>query len=176
MNTLADMVLEEFRAGFRATKAQADSAIAQLDDDELFRTVDEESNSIAVIMRHCAGNMRSRWRDFLTTDGEKPDRERDGEFEPPPVRTRAAILTEWEEGWRFAFAAIESLEPGDLLRYVTINGEQFTVLAAVGKATRHYASHAGQVVLLAKHFRGARWKTLTIPRGQSRQFFSNTRK
>lgn len=176
MDSLAHTVLEELRAGFRAIKTQADSAVAQLEDEDLFRTIDAESNSIAVIMRHCAGNMRSRWRDFLTTDGEKPDRERDREFEAPPERTRDAVLKEWEDGWRLAFETIGSLRGEDLQRDVTLNGEHMSALVAIGRSTRHYASHAGQIILLARHFRGEHWKTLTIPRGQSRQFFERTRK
>lgn len=176
MISLANAVLEEVRAGFSAIKAQADSAVSQLPDDDLFRTLDAESNSVAVIMRHCAGNMRSRWKDFLTTDGEKPDRERDAEFEAPPVQSRATLLAEWEEAWGLAITTIHSLDPDDLLKDVAINGEQLTVLAALGRATRHYAGHSGQIVLLAKHLRGPDWKTLTIPRGQSHEFFSRTRR
>ena len=176
MRSLAETVLEELRTGLAAAKSQADSAVAQLDDDDLFRVLDAHSNSIAVIMRHCAGNMRSRWREFLTTDGEKVDRGRDAEFELPPERTRIAVVAEWEDGWRMAFMAIEQLRPEDLQRTITLNGEPLSVVAAVERATRHYSSHAGQIVLLAKHFRGADWKTLTVPRGKSREFFDATRK
>ena len=176
MKSLIDSVLEEMRLGLRAAKSQADSAIAQMDDADLFRTLDTDSNSVAVIMRHCAGNMRSRWTEFLTTDGEKVDRGRDAEFEPPPEATREAVVREWEDGWRMAFAAVDDLRPDDLLHTITLNGEPLTVIAAVGRATRHYSSHAGQIVLLAKHFRGTSWKTLTVPRGKSREFFDATRK
>ena len=165
---VAEQYLAETRAGFRALKEQGDRAIAQVDDAALHETLDGESNSIAVIMRHIAGNMRSRWTDFLTTDGEKPTRDRDGEFEPPPSASRQALLREWEDGWRVALATVDALTPDDLLRTVAIRDEPHTVLRALDRATRHYAGHVGQIVLLAKHFAGAEWKSLSIPRGQSR--------
>ena len=165
---LASHYLAETRAGFRALKTQADGAIEQMADDELFAALDPEANSVAVIMRHLAGNLRSRWSDFLTTDGEKPDRDRDAEFEPPPSRSRAALLAEWEAGWRVLHASLEALAPGDLLRTVTIRGEPHSVVRAIERGMRHVASHVGQIVLLAKHARGSQWRTLSIPRGQSR--------
>lgn len=175
MELLAGAVLEEFRTGFKATKRQADSAISQVVDEDLFRSLDPGSNSIAVIMRHCAGNMRSRWRGFLTSDGEKPDRQRDQEFEPPPVETRAALREEWDAGWALALEALDAMAPDDLAREVAINGERMSALVALGRASRHYAGHAGQIVLLAKHFCGSRWETLSVPRGKSDEFFRRAR-
>lgn len=167
--------LREALAGMRALQKQANDAIAQLDDDELLRQIDAEANSVAVIMRHLAGNMRSRWTDFLTTDGEKESRQRDGEFEPPPNPTRAALLDEWERGWAVTLSSIESLTPGDLFRTITIRGQPHSVLQAIERQTRHYAAHVGQIVLLAKHWRGDRWKTLSIPRGKSAEFTGQLR-
>jgi len=123
-----------------------------------------------VIVRHVAGNQRSRWRDFLTTDGEKADRNRDGEFEAPPVETRAALLAEWEEGWAILFSAVEPLGADDLERVVTIRGEPHSVLQAIQRQLAHYAQHVGQIVFLAKHWAGAEWKSLSIPRGKSKEF------
>lgn len=151
-------------------KGQADRALAQVPDDRLFTALDAESNSIALIMKHLSGNMRSRWTDFLTTDGEKPDRERDAEFELAAEDTRAALFERWEDGWRRCFAAIEPLAAADLSRTVTIRGEPHTVLEAINRQLVHYAQHVGQIVFLAKHFAGPWWQTLSIPRGKSREF------
>jgi uncharacterized protein DUF1572 len=167
--------LIEVAEGYRVLKKQAEDAIAQVGDDELFARLDPESNSIAVIMRHMCGNMRSRWTDFLTTDGEKPDRDRDGEFEDPPYRTRARLLEEWEAGWRCLESAIAELRSADLGRTIHIDGKPLTVLRALERATRHYAVHVGQIVLLAKHGRGSEWRSLSIPRGQSRTYTGTTR-
>jgi len=123
--------LAEAIAGMRALKDQADKAIAQVSDEELLRTLDDEANSMAVIMRHIAGNIRSRWTDFLTTDGEKPNRARDGEFETPPSRERSAILAEWESAWSVLHATLSSLTPSDLMRTVTIRGEPHSVVRAI---------------------------------------------
>jgi hypothetical protein len=162
--------LDDCGVQLRKLKTQAEKAIAQVDDRHLFSVLDPESNSIAIIMKHVAGNMRSRWTDFLTSDGEKPDRNRDTEFEPDPGETRATIVARWEEGWdRFA-KAISSLRPGDLEKTITIRGERHTVIEAINRQMTHYAAHVGQIVLLAKHYAGARWQTLSIPRGQSKQF------
>lgn len=165
---VARAYLAEAFDGLRALKAQADGAIAQLPDDALGRRPDPESNSVAVIVRHVGGNMRSRWTDFLTADGEKPDRDRDGEFEDTPASSRAALLAEWEAGWRCCLDAVAALGPDDLLRTVRIRGEELTALRALERATRHYAAHVGQIVFLAKHLRGSAWRTLSIPRAASR--------
>ena len=152
----------------RKLKTQAEKAMAQVADDQLFATLDPESNSIAIIIKHMAGNMRSRWTDFLTTDGEKADRNRDTEFESSAGETRATIMARWEDGWgRFA-RAISSLRPEDLQKTVTVRGEPHTVVEAIDRQMTHYASHVGQIVLLAKHYAGSRWQTLSIPRGKSK--------
>lgn len=169
-DSLGRAYLDDALLTLRKQKALADRAMAQVDDAALFRALDPESNSIAVIARHVAGNQRSRWRDFLTTDGEKADRDRDGEFEAPPVATREAVLDEWEKGWALVFAAIEPLSPADLERVVTIRGEPHTVLQAIQRQLAHYAQHVGQIVLLARHWAGPAWQTLSIPRGQSKRF------
>jgi len=148
---------------FRQYKQQAERAMAQVSDGQLFAVLDGEANSIALIVKHMAGNMRSRWTDFLTTDGEKPDRNRDSEFEEPPA-TREEMMRLWEDGWRRVFAAIEPLTEADLTRTVTIRGEPHSVMQAIQRQIAHYAMHIGQIVLLAKHFAGAEWKTLTIPK------------
>lgn len=153
----------------RAYKKTAEAAIAQVADPHLTATLDGEMNSIATIVKHMAGNMRSRWTDFLATDGEKPDRDRDSEFVDPP-RTREELLACWERGWAVLFAALEPLTDDDLARSVTIRGERHSVMQAINRQLAHYASHVGQIVLLAKHFSAPHWTSLSIPRGQSAQF------
>jgi hypothetical protein len=167
---LAAHYLDEARRQLRGNKRLAEGAMAQLKDDELFLALEPESNSIAVIVKHMAGNMRSRFTDFLTSDGEKPDRHRDTEFELAVNTTRADLTTWWETGWSQVFAAIESLKPEDVMRKVTIRGEPHTVLQAVNRQIAHYAYHIGQIVFLAKHMRGDQWKSLSIPRGKSEQY------
>ena len=162
--------LEEARRQMRGHKRLAEGAMAQLEDEELFITLDPESNSIAVLIKHMAGNMRSRFTDLLTTDGEKPDRYRDQEFELSPATTRADLTKWWEEGWARVFAAIEALKPEDVMRTVTIRGEPHTVLQAVNRQIAHYAQHTGQIDFLAKHIRSGAWKTLSIPRGKSENY------
>ena len=162
--------LAETVAGFRALKDQADCALAQASDEAFFARLDDGSNSLAVLVAHMAGNALSRWTDFLTTDGEKPTRNRDAEFELEPHVTRADLMQLWEAGWRAVFTAVEPLTPADLDRSVTIRGERHSVMQAVLRQVRHYAYHVGQIVQLAKHYRGADWQTLSIPKGQSRQY------
>lgn len=169
-NDLSAHYLDEVRRQFRGHKRLAESAIAQLKDEELFLTIDSESNSVAILVKHLAGNMRSRFTDFLTTDGEKPDRHRDQEFELTAGTTRVDIMRWWEEGWAHVFSAIESLKPEDLMRTVTIRGEPHTVLQAINRQLSHYAQHTGQIVFLAKHLRSHEWKTLSVPRGKSEEF------
>lgn len=161
--------LDDTRLQLNKLKAQADRAMAQIDDEHLFATLDPDANSIATIMKHMAGNMRSRWTDFLTSDGEKPDRNRDTEFELSPSDTAARIKELWEHGWAVLLGVISSLTPADLDRTVTIRGEPHTVVEAVNRQTTHYAAHVGQIVMLAKHYAGPRWQTLSIPRGKSRE-------
>ena len=162
--------LDEARRALRGHKRLAEGAVSQLSDPELFRQLDSESNSVAVIMKHIAGNMRSRLTDFLASDGEKPDRNRDQEFEINSSTSRAQLMEMWEAGWKIAFDTFAALQPADLERRVTIRGESFTALQALHRAVAHYAYHIGQIVFLAKHFRGAAWKTLSIARGESEQF------
>ena len=167
---IAAQYLDEAHRQMRGHKRLAESAMAQLKDHELFLTLDPESNSIAVIVKHMAGNMRSRFTDFLTTDGEKPDRNRDREFELDSSTTRAQLTIWWEDGWARVFAAIEALKPEDVARNVTIRREPHTVLRAINRQVAHYAYHTGQIVFLAKHIRSSKWKTLSIPRGKSEDF------
>jgi hypothetical protein len=167
---LATHYLDEARRQFRGTKRLADGAMAQLKDEELFATLDPESNSIAILVKHLSGNMRSRFTDFLTTDGEKPGRFRDQEFELNAATTRADVMRWWEEGWAQVFVTIEALKPEDVMRTVTIRGEPYTVLQAINRQIAHYAQHTGQIVFLAKHLRSGEWKTLSIPRGKSEEF------
>jgi Protein of unknown function (DUF1572) len=164
--------LEDSIKMFRQYKKLAEKAIAQLPDPDrdLFFTPDKESNSIAVTMKHMAGNMRSRWRDFLTSDGEKPDRNRDSEFEIAGTEDREAILRIWEEGWAYVFNALEPLKPEDLARTVMIRHEPHTVLQAINRQLAHYPYHVGQIVYLARHIAEKNWTSLTVPRGQSDAF------
>jgi hypothetical protein len=157
---------------FRFSKAQTEKAMEQVTDEQLFAPLDEESNSIAIVVKHMAGNMRSRWSDFLTTDGEKPDRHRDTEFVDPPA-SRAALLELWEDGWQRVFAALEPLSDAELGRTVTIRGEAHSVMQAINRQMMHYATHCGQILLLAKHYRGAEWQSLSIPKAKSADY--NTR-
>jgi hypothetical protein len=159
--------LQEALFTFRSYKKRAESAFAQLLPEEWFLQLDPEANSIAVIVKHVAGNMRSRWTDFLTSDGEKPDRNRDSEFVLDSSTTPEQVKDWWEAGWRLVFAAIEPLSSGDLDRKITIRGQEYTVLEAISRQMTHYAEHIGQIILLAKHFRGAEWRSLSIPKGQS---------
>ena len=154
---------------FQKIKKLADKSIEQLSDDQLHVKIDAEANSVAVIMRHLAGNMRSRWVDFLASDGEKPDRMRDQEFEEV-TQTRAELIAEWEHGWQCVFSALTPLTDADLPRAVVIRGEPHSVYKAMSRQVAHYAGHAYQILFLAKHLRGANWKTLSIPRGQSEEF------
>jgi len=161
--------LEDSLTLFRYYKTLAERALAQVTDEQLFAVLDKEMNSIAVIMKHMTGNMRSRWTDFLTTDGEKPDRQRDAEFVDPPS-TREALLAAWEEGWNCLFQALEPLSEEDLQRTVTIRGEAHSVMQAINRQVAHYSYHCGQVVFLAKHFHHDAWQSLSVPRGQSGRF------
>ena len=161
--------LEDSLALFRYYKKLAERAMAQASDAQLFAALDGEGNSIAVIVKHMAGNMRSRWTDFLSSDGEKANRNRDSEFEEPPAN-REALLAVWESGWSCLFTALEPLTEADLGRTVTIRGEAHSVMQAINRQIAHYAHHIGQIVLLAKHFAGERWESLTIPRRGSAEF------
>jgi Protein of unknown function (DUF1572) len=162
--------LDEIRRQLRGYKRLGEGAIDQLEDAQLFTTLDPESNSVAILVKHLAGNMRSRFTDFLTDDGEKPNRKRDQEFELTSAVTRADLMRWWEEGWSCVFSAVENLKPGDVTRIVTIRGEPHTVLQALNRALAHYASHISQMIFLAKHLRSAKWQTLSVPRGKSEEF------
>ena len=153
----------------RFYKRLGDRAMAQVSDKALFATLDDESNSIAIIVKHLGGNMRSRWTDFLTSDGEKPDRDRDSEFEAPP-KTRDEVLAIWESGWQLAFDALAPLTDADLSRTAYIRTEAHSVMQTIHRQVAHYAYHVGQIVYLAKHFAGLDWKALTIPRRKSAEF------
>ena len=161
--------LDEARRSFRGHKRLAEGAFAQLADEEMFAVIDPEANSVAQIVKHMAGNMRSRWTDFLTSDGEKPNRNRDTEFEMNAGTTRAQVMECWELGWKCVFDALESLRPEDLGRTVTIRNEPHSVVQAINRQIAHYAYHVGQIVFLAKHLKSSDWKSLSIPRGQSQQ-------
>lgn len=154
----------------RAYKKLAEKALAQLKDEEFFVTLDEEANSVAVVMKHMAGNMISRWTDFLTSDGEKPDRHRDMEFVIEPETTKDDVLAYWERGWKCVFDALEPLKLEDFEKSVLIRGEQHTIVQAINRQLMHYAYHVGQIVFLAKHFRAAEWTSLSIPRNRSAEF------
>jgi hypothetical protein len=161
--------IEDSVSLFHFYKKLGEGAIAQVTDDQLFATLDEEMNSIAIIVKHMTGNMRSRWTDFLTSDGEKPDRNRDTEFVEPPD-TRAALMQSWDEGWQRVFKALEPLSDSDLERTVSIRGEPHSVMQAINRQIGHYAYHCGQIVFLAKHFQASDWKSLSVPRNKSADF------
>ncbi len=167
---LAAHTLEDLLLQFQKIRALAEGAVAQSSDEDLFRQIDGESNSIATVMRHIAGNLKSRFTDFLTADGEKPDRHRDGEFDMPAGTTRETVIADWDLGFDRLESALASLTPGDLTREVRIRGERMTVIQALHRSLAHISMHAGQIVLLAKHLRGSSWRTLSIPRGQSEIF------
>ncbi|HUN89463.1 MAG TPA: DUF1572 family protein [Terriglobales bacterium] len=167
---LAAHYLEEAQRQLRGHKRMAEGAIAQLSDEELFRTIDAESNSVAIIVKHLAGNMRSRFTDFLITDGEKPNRQRDTEFVIDADTTRADVMNWWEQGWTSVFNTVGSLKPEDVTKTVVIRNEPHTVLQAINRQIAHYAQHIGQIVFLAKHLKCSKWETLSVPRGKSEEF------
>ena len=161
--------VEDAKAIFHQYKRLAEGAMAQVDDEQLCATLDSEMNSIAVIVKHMAGNMRSRWTDFLTTDGEKPSRNRDGEFEEPPA-TRTELMALWDDGWRCLFTALEGLTDADLVRTIAIRSEAHSVMQAINRQVAHYPYHCGQIIFLAKHLQSSNWKSLSVPRKQSAEF------
>lgn len=167
MSDLGAIYLDEAFRSLRGHKRLADGAIAQLSGEQFFAVPDAESNSVAIIVKHMAGNMRSRFTDFLTTDGEKSDRNRDTEFIIAANATRAELLDVWENNWQIVFDALNALSGDDLVREVTIRSEPHTVLRAINRQVAHYAYHVGQIVFLAKHWKGAEWKTLSVAKGQS---------
>jgi hypothetical protein len=164
-----DSYLKDSLDVFRYYKTLAERALAQCSDAQLFASIDHESNSIAIVVKHIAGNMRSRWREFLTTDGEKPDRNRDTEFESPAT-ARAELMEQWNAGWKWVFDALEPLTDADLTKTVYIRGEAHSVMQAINRQIAHYSYHVGQIVFLAKHLNSANWKSLSVPRKQSAAF------
>jgi hypothetical protein len=168
--SLGEHYLEDALRTFRNYQKLAERAFAQTSDEDFFRQLDAESNSIAIIVKHMASNMLSRWTDFLTTDGEKPNRNRDMEFVMLPETTKEEMLAYWEQGWASLFGAIEPLTPDDLLRTVTIRGQDHTVVQAINRQLTHYAYHVGQIVYLAKHFKSSDWQTLSVPKNKSAEF------
>lgn len=165
--SLGSAFLRDSLRTFRGYKLRTEKAFAQLRPEDWLRPIDPDANCIATIVKHMAGNMRSRWTDFLTTDGDKPDRKRDTEFILDPSTTPEEVRRWWENGWKLLLAAIEPLTPEDLEKIVTIRGQKHTVMEAINRQLTHYAEHIGQIILLAKHFRGVEWKSLSIPKGQS---------
>lgn len=161
--------LEDSVGVFRYYKKLAERAMEQVTDEQLFLAENEECNSIALIVKHMAGNMRSRWTDFLISDGEKANRNRDGEFMDPPA-TRAELMRVWDEGWACLFGALEPLREEDLARTITIRGEAHSVMQAVNRQIAHYPYHVGQIVMMAKQFADAKWTALTVPRNKSAEF------
>jgi hypothetical protein len=170
MNVLATHYLDEAARQMRGQKRLGEGALAQLKDEDFFFTLDPESNSIAILVKHLAGNMRSRFTGFLTSDGEKPDRFRDNEFILGPSTTRAEVMEWWENGWTCVLTAIAELRPEDVMRTVYIRNEPHTVVQAINRQIAHYAQHIGQMVFLAKHLLSAEWKTLSVPRGRSEEY------
>ena len=168
--------LDDAVARFRAVKRQADKSLEQVSDEEFFQRIDAEANSLAQIVKHVSGNLRSRWTDFLTSDGEKPERRRDTEFEIGEAEARAALTERWEQGWRLLFESLAALTPADLDRQITIRGEPHTIVEALSRQLSHQSAHIGQITFLAKHLRGAGWRTLSIPRGKSEEFNAEKRR
>jgi hypothetical protein len=166
-------VAENFRTdalkSFRDYKQLAEKAVGQIDDEQFFVQIDPESNSVAAVVKHVAGNLHSRWRDFLTTDGEKPDRDRDSEF-VVESDDRASLMEFWQSGWNVLFSVLTPLNDLDLERIVTIRGKEHTVVEAINRQLTHYAYHVGQIVLLAKHYQSDKWETLSVPKNRSRAF------
>ncbi|MEO6445517.1 MAG: DUF1572 family protein [Gemmatimonadaceae bacterium] len=170
MSAFESQFVDEAVSVFRRQQKMAERAMSQLEDTQLFDVLDPEMNSVAVIVKHMHGNMLSRWTDFLTTDGEKPDRQRDDEFIAPDDRSREQVMAWWSAGWDCVFAALAALRAEDVGGTVHIRGESLSVTMAVLRQVDHYGHHVGQIVFLAKHLRGGDWTTLSIPRGKSHEF------
>jgi len=162
--------LEDSLLQFHKYKKMGEDAINQISDEDFFTLLDNEANNIALIVKHMAGNMRSRWREFLTSDGEKPDRHRDTEFEIYDDDSKKALMQRWEDGWQLVFDAVETLSESDLEKTIYIRSEPHSVLQAINRQLTHYAYHVGQIVYLSKHFAGPKWKSLSIPKGKSKEF------
>lgn len=161
---------------FHRLKSLAEKAIAQSNEEGFFARSDGESNSVAILVKHIAGNLRSRWTDFLTTDGEKADRHRDKEFKIEDEEKKEELMKEWEESWSVLFRTLENISSDDLERTITIRGEEHLVWQAVLRQMAHYAYHVGQIVMLAKRWRSGEWQPLSIPRGKSEEFTRNLKR
>ena len=155
---------------FRSLKALAEGAMAQTNDQELFTALDQEANSIAVLLKHMAGSMQTRWAGFPATAEDSQGRDRDSEFTATEEDRKAGLMERWEMGWRYLFTTLEALTPPDLARTIHIRGKPLSVLEAINRQLTHYAYHVGQIVFLAKHFRSSTWQSLSIPRGKSHEF------
>jgi Protein of unknown function (DUF1572) len=164
-----DSYLKDSLEVFKYYKKLGENAMAQCPDAGLVAQLDPESNSIGTMVKHLSGNMISRWTNFLTSDGEKPTRDRDAEFEEPP-KNRAEILDLWDAGWKCLLSALEGLSDADMTKTVTIRGEEHSVMQAINRQIAHYSYHVGQIVLLARHYAGANWKPLTVPKKKSAEF------
>lgn len=162
--------LSDIRRQFADLKKSAERAAAQVGDAQFFQPLEEDGNSIGVLMKHMGGSLASSFTDFLSTDGEKPTRNRDAEFVREPGDTRETIAERWERGWSALWKTLDGLGPGDLLRTVHIRGEPHSVVQTLSRHVSHQAMHAGQIIMLARHWTGARWETLTIPRGKSEEY------
>jgi hypothetical protein len=167
---LGQHLIDEIESRFRSHKTLAESALAQVPNADIFRTIDRETNSLAILIQHMGGNLRSRFTDFLTTDGEKPDRHRDAEFEVTPETTREQLMARWEGGWGCLLSTLAGLTPDDLSKTITIRHEPHTVVEALMRSLCHQAYHVGQIVMLAKHYVSETWRPLTVPRGQTEEF------
>ncbi len=169
MESIARFYLEEVKSNIKGLKTQGERVFLQLSTEELFWTPNTESNSIAIIVKHLSGNMVSRWTDFLTTDGEKPDRHRDTEF-IDDMETKEELMAIWEKGWDVFLKTIDSLSEEDMMKTVYIRKEQLNVLSAIQRQITHYSSHIGQIIYIGKQLKGSNWGTLSIPRGKSDQY------
>jgi uncharacterized damage-inducible protein DinB len=176
LDALGDAFLTDVRKRFESMKSAVERAAAQVSDEQFFQPLEEDGNSIALLMKHMSGNLESRFTDFLMSDGEKPARDRDGEFVREAGDTRETIAAKWERGWSALWGALDSLGARDLLKTVRIRGEPHTVVQALLRQVAHQSQHAGQVVILARHWAGAKWETLSIPRGKSKEFEAGMRK
>jgi len=173
--TIGDLYLEDVRRQFHGQKKLVEKALAQVNDEQFFEKLDSESNSLALIVKHIAGNARSRWTDFWNSDGEKPARRRDSEFELESGDSRSSLMERWEEGYRSLFEIVDPMGPADLDRTISIRGEPHSVVKAINRQLAHYAYHVGQIVFLAKHFAGSRWESLSVPKGKSEEFNARMR-
>jgi len=168
-DSFRDAYLHDIARAFRNYKSLGERAMAQVSDENLHAVVDPDANSIAILVKHVGGNLRSRFTDFLNSDGEKPYRDRDDEFEMVEQAGRVEVMDWWDSGWSAALGAIDVLKPDDLDRTIHIRGEAFLVVEALSRSVTHTAYHVGQIVMMAKHLAGPHWATLSIPKGRSKE-------